>query len=173
MDSKFRSFLCFSLPWHGTQFVARKGLTTVSNPAVDAALRIAGGLGACCARPNAAAQTTSPATRKARIGIRNYKVSLSRHLLRRGIVERTLHRVVGIGGNRMVAPQPTHHVRQDRAPLLLTVPPDPPGVIEVVALVRQRPHQAHVLQEPVPELVVLPVAPDAPVVVASILQVDA
>ena len=50
---------------------------TVSNPLVDAAVRMGAGFGAgaaagagfaaCCARPNVAAHTTSPVTRSARM----------------------------------------------------------------------------------------------------------
>ena len=72
----------------------------------------------------------------------------------------------------MVAPEPAHHVREDRAPLLLAVQPDSPGVGHVVARVRERLHQPYVLQEPVAPFVVLAVASDAAVIVAAVLQVN-
>src|SRR5262249_12574424 len=95
----------------------------------------------------------------------------TRPSLRRRLVEGSLDRVIGIGRNRLIAPQPSQHVRQNGAALFLTVLADAPGVIDVVALVGERVHQRDILQEPVAPLVVLPIA--FAVVVASILQVDA
>src|SRR4051812_19007689 len=70
----------------------------------------------------------------------------------------------------MVPPEPSHHVGEDRAALLLPVAADPPRVVHVVALFRQRLHQPDVLQEPVTGLVVGAVGADATVVVAAVLQ---
>ena len=70
----------------------------------------------------------------------------------------------------MVAPQPAHHVGEDGAAVLLAVPADAPLIVEVVALVAQRLHQPHVLEEPVALLVVVAVPADAAVVVAAVLQ---
>src|SRR5262245_48427864 len=96
-----------------------------------------------------------------------------RTLFRRRIVEAALDRVVRVGGDAVIAPEPAHHIGKDRAPLLLSVAADAPRVVQIVALVGQRAHQPHVLQEPVARLVVLAVTSDAAVVVAAVLQVDA
>src|SRR3954468_13945526 len=93
-------------------------------------------------------------------------------LLYRGRIERALDCIVDIGRDRVVAPEPTHHVRKNRAALLLTVLADAPLIIEVVPLLGERLHQPHVLQEPVASFVVSPAPTDAAVVVAPILQVN-
>src|SRR5947207_2158593 len=73
----------------------------------------------------------------------------------------------------MVTPEPAHHVGEDRAPLLLPVQADAPGVVHVVALFGQRLDQPHVLQEPVARRIVGAAAALAAVVVAAILKENA
>src|SRR5687767_3034414 len=51
------------------------------------------------------------------------------------LVERALDGVVHVGRNRMIAPQPAHHLRQDGAALPLAVPADAPRIVQVVAFV--------------------------------------
>src|ERR1051325_586226 len=65
------------------------------------------------------------------------------------MVERPFHRIIWIGGDRLVAPEPAHHFPEYLSTLLLAVIADAPGVVDFVALFRQRVHQAHVLEEPV------------------------
>src|SRR5262245_46845844 len=80
--------------------------------------------------------------------------SSGRSFFRGRLVECAFHRVFRIRRDGVIAPEPAHHVREDRGALFLSVPPDPPRVIEVVALVGQRAHQRHVLQEPVARRVI-------------------
>ena len=73
--------------------------------------------------------------------------------------------VVRVGRDRLVAPQPAHHLREDRATLLLAVIADAPGVVQVVAFRLQRVRESDILQEPVLIRIVR-----ATIVVASVLQ---
>src|SRR3954470_6594459 len=73
----------------------------------------------------------------------------------------------------MIAPKPAHHVRQNRAALLLPMQADAPGVIEVVSLLRQCIGEANVLIKPVARLVVFSILSHAAMVVAAILHEDA
>src|SRR5882672_7024578 len=47
----------------------------------------------------------------------------------RRMAEGTLHRVIRVGGNGLVAPEPAHHFREDRPALLLAVIADAPRVV--------------------------------------------
>ena len=51
--------------------------------------------------------------------------------------ERPLSHVVGIGRHWTIPPQPTHHLGHDRATEFLTVKIHAPGVVDVIAFLRQ------------------------------------
>src|SRR5579884_268697 len=85
-----------------------------------------------------------------------------------GAVERALHSIVNVGGDGLVAPEPAHHLRENRSQHLLTMELDAPAVVHVVALFGKRLLHAHVLIEPVPALIVSSVRVQAPVVIAAI-----
>ena len=73
--SKLRSFLCFSLPWHGTQLAARNGLTMRLESLGRGGVQDGGAAGcgwrgvpaAFWARPSTAVQTSNPPTRSGRM----------------------------------------------------------------------------------------------------------
>ena len=85
-------------------------------------------------------------------------------------IEPPLDHVVHVGRDRVIPPQPAHHVRKNRAAVLLAVAADSPLEVEVVAFLGQRILQPHVLQEPVAQGVVSAASTDSAVVVAPILQ---
>ena len=64
--------------------------------------------------------------------------------------EGSLHRIIRIGGDRLIAPEPAHHFRENGPALFLTVIANAPDVVHVITLHGQRLHQPHVLKEPVP-----------------------
>src|SRR5262245_5678922 len=72
----------------------------------------------------------------------------------------------------MVAPQPAHHVGQNRAAVLGAMLADAPNVIDVVVLFLERLDHAHVLKVPVALLVVLTTFTEAAIVVAAVLEED-
>src|SRR5437870_12925756 len=69
--------------------------------------------------------------------------------LRRRLAETALHHVLRIRGNRAIAPQPAHHLRQDRAAHFLAVEVHAPRVVHVIALVREGLPQPDILEKPV------------------------
>src|ERR1700730_8103118 len=94
-------------------------------------------------------------------------------LLLPGLVERPLDRVVDIGRDRMIPPEPSHHLGQNRSAHSLAVSVHAPRVVHVVALVGERPHQPHVLVEPIAALIVgAAAAAHTSVVISSVLQKD-
>src|SRR5215207_3849211 len=58
---------------------------------------------------------------------------------------RSLGGITRVGGDRMVAPEPAHHLRQNGAAHRLAVTVHAPGIVDVVALLRERLHQPDVL----------------------------
>jgi hypothetical protein len=54
------------------------------------------------------------------------------------LAEAALHHVVGVGGDRPVAPEPAHHLRHDRTAEFLAVPVHAPRVVDVIPLARER-----------------------------------
>src|SRR5262249_40086429 len=63
----------------------------------------------------------------------------------RRLAESALHHIVRIGRNRAVAPEPAHHLRHDRAPELLAVQVHPPGIVDIITLLRESLHQTDIL----------------------------
>src|SRR5437773_3058249 len=70
----------------------------------------------------------------------------------------------------MNTPEQLRQVGQKLASLLLPVPADALGVVQVVALLAQCLHQSNVLKKPVARLVVTSVAARTTIVVATVLQ---
>src|SRR5580658_6745221 len=108
------------------------------------------------------------ATYSAAAGLKNRQARRPVLLFR--LAERPLHHVVRIGGDRAVAPQPSHHLRQDGSAVFLTVQIHAPCVVHVVTLLRESLHQPDILEEPVALLVVGAAASDAAIVVAAVAQ---
>src|SRR5689334_21255508 len=85
-------------------------------------------------------------------------------------VKRPLHRIVRIRRDPVIAPQPAHHLPEDRLQHLLAVPLDAPGVVHVVALLRQRLLHPYILIEPVAILIVFSVRCKSAIVVPPVHQ---
>lgn len=88
-------------------------------------------------------------------------------------VEGLLDRIARVDRCGMIAPEPTHHVRQDRAAHFLAVAIHSPCVVHVITFLRQGLHQPDVLEEPVTLLVVVPVGIQGSIVVTAVLQENA
>src|ERR1039457_5901039 len=91
-------------------------------------------------------------------------------LLRR--IERPLHHIVNVRRNAVVAPQPTHHLGENRLQHLLAVPLNAPRVVHLVALFGERLLHADVLIEPIARLIVAAVGSQTPIIVPAIHQED-
>src|ERR1017187_5484208 len=89
-------------------------------------------------------------------------------LLRR--IERPLHHIVNVRRNAVVAPQPTHHLGENRLQHLLAVPLNAPRVVHLVALFGERLLHADVLIEPIARLIVAAVGSQTPIIVPAIHQ---
>ena len=100
-------------------------------------------------------------------GTRN-RTCFTSHPYFRRLPKAAFHRVVRVRGNGTVAPQPAHHIRQDRATVFLAVEVQSPSIVYVVALLRQSLHQADILIEPVARLIVLPAPAHAAIVVTPV-----
>src|SRR5215467_5363733 len=75
-------------------------------------------------------------------------------LLLPGRAERSLDRIVHVCRDRVIAPEPAHHLGKHRTSHALAVRVHAPRVVHVVALGGERLHQPDVLKEPVATLIV-------------------